>query len=464
MKFDMNTRHGIDGASRRLLPAAGFRYFHGRFATLAVIAGTILGGAVTVCLSRAPSASPSEAASPKSRGEQSASAVVTKTSGRAAVVPDDVDLCQWTSPAAPYPIWGVDSLSVPGYEPTWDHRGLINWQSYAQGEYVGHFRAPHVPEYRYRVDDQIDFRFRRTRDQANRPYRLQVGDVISVVSATDQQIADAQPRDLPGLLGGSQIDQPQAEIQPDGTLILPLIKEPIPAAGRTITELRDALEERYKEFYRVPAITVTPVRTNTRLQDILDSVDARFGQGGQRLQVTVSPDGTVQLPGLGNVFVQGLNSDEVKREVDERYATIVDGLEVTPVLSARAPRFVYVVGEVGQPGQYPMTGPTTVSMAIAMANGYNGLNANLRQVVVLRRGDDWRLMATMLDIQGGLYGKRPCPADEIWLNDSDIVVVPKTPLRVADEWIEQVFLRGIYGVVPQGGPGIGINFSTRTSL
>jgi polysaccharide export outer membrane protein len=211
-------------------------------------------------------------------------------------------------------------------------------------------------------------------------------------------------------------------------------------------------------------MTVTPVSTNTRLQDVLDSVDARFGQGGQRLLVTVSPDGTVQLPGLGNVFVQGLSPDEVKREVDERYSMFVEGLDVTPVTAVRAPRYVYVVGEVRQPGQFVLTGPTTVSMAIAMANGYNGLNANLRQVVILRRGDDWRLMATMLDIQGGLYGRRPCPADEIFLNDSDIVVVPKTPLRVANEWIEQVFLRGIYGVVPQAGPGIGINFSTTTSL
>jgi polysaccharide export outer membrane protein len=136
---------------------------------------------------------------------------------------------------------------------------------------------------------------------------------------------------------------------------------------------------------------------------------------------------------------------------------LVEGIDVTPALITRAPRFVYVVGEVGQPGQFTLTGPTTVTMAIAMAGGYNGLNANMRQVVVLRRGDDWRLMATMLDIQGGLYGKRPCPADEIWLNDSDIVVVPKTPLRITNEWIEQVFIRGIYGVFP-------LEFTTFTAL
>ena len=117
-----------------------------------------------------------------------------------ASVARDVRLCQWLSPAAPHPIWGVDSLAVPGCEPTWDHAGYINWQQYAQGEYIGHLRAPHVTEYRYRVDDQIEFRYRRTREQANRPYRLQVGDVVSVTSIADQQIAEGQPQDLPGLL------------------------------------------------------------------------------------------------------------------------------------------------------------------------------------------------------------------------------------------------------------------------
>jgi polysaccharide export outer membrane protein len=85
--------------------------------------------------------------------------------------------------------------------------------------------------------------------------------------------------------------------------------------------------------------------------------------------------------------------------------------------------------------------------AIALAGSWN-VGANLNQVVVFRRDANWCLMATRLDIRGALYGKRPCPADEIWIRDSDIVVVPKTPILVADEFIELVFTRGIYGVFP----------------
>jgi polysaccharide export outer membrane protein len=57
-------------------------------------------------------------------------------------------------------------------------------------------------------------------------------------------------------------------------------------------------------------------------------------------------------------------------------------------------------------------------------------------------------MATRLDIRAPLYGRSPCPADEIWIRDSDIVVVPKHPIRCADDAIELIFTRGVYAVFP----------------
>ena len=60
----------------------------------------------------------------------------------------------------------------------------------------------------------------------------------------------------------------------------------------------------------------------------------------------------------------------------------------------------------------------------------------------------WRLLATKLDIRGALYGERPQPSDEIWLRDSDIVVVPQHPILQMDNFIDLVFTRGIYAVFP----------------
>ena len=102
-----------------------------------------------------------------------------------------------------------------------------------------------------------------------------------------------------------------------------------------------------------------------------------------------------------------------------------------------------------------MTGPTTVMQSVALAGGWN-VGGNLRQVVVFRRTDDWRLMATKIDIRGGLYGEKPCPADELFLRDSDIVLVPKSPILRMDDAINLVLTRGIYSLIPGWGNGFGL--------
>ena len=161
-------------------------------------------------------------------------------------------------------------------------------------------------------------------------------------------------------------------------------------------------------------MTVTPVRVNAKLEDLRATVDARAGTGGQGLEVTVTPEGTISLPAIGPVPVQGLTLDEVKREIDERYDAVVQGIEITPILDTRAPRYVYVLGEVKTPGRFTLEGPTTVTQALSLAGSWN-VGANLQQVVIFRRGDDWRLMATMVDLHcAGRQESLSPPAKSGW--------------------------------------------------
>lgn len=386
--------------------------------------------------------------SPNPQSEISADGT-SKLVDSAGLLPANIRRCQALGPAAPYPIWGVDSLSSPcGTEVGWDARGMIPWQQFAQGEWVGHARAAQVPEYRLREGDQIAVYYRRTRDVLSRPYELQVGDRILVESLTagGGPIAKA---DEGGIVPKSDAGiSREVVVQPDGTIMLPLVG-PIRATRRTVPSLQAELEEAYKKFYRVPSITVTPIHVDTRLEDLLNTVDSRASlRGGLQLLVVVTPAGKIQLPAVDSVFVQGLTPVEAKQEIDARYAATVPGVEVTIDLAERAPRFIYVVGEVKNAGRFELVGPTTAMQAISLAGGWN-IGANLRQVVVFRRADDWRLMATMLDLRGAMYGRRPVPADDIWLNDSDIVLVTKSPIQQFDEIVEQVFTRGLYGVVPR---------------
>jgi polysaccharide export outer membrane protein len=186
---------------------------------------------------------------------------------------------------------------------------------------------------------------------------------------------------------------------------------------------------------------------NSELNELRATVDARAGQGGQSRQSKVTPEGTIQLPAIGSIPAQGLTLNELKAEVEQRYDEIVSGLEITPILVQRAPRFVYVTGEVLAPGRYTLEAPTTLIQAIALAGSWN-VGADLENIVILRRDENWQLMATKVNMHRALFGKEPCPEGEIWLRDSDIVLLPKSPLLWTDNLIELIFTRGIYGVVP----------------
>ncbi len=111
------------------------------------------------------------------------------------------------------------------------------------------------------------------------------------------------------------------------------------------------------------------------------------------------------------------------------------------------PRAVYVLGEVAKPGRFALEAPTTVIQAIAMAGSWN-IGGNVKQVIVFRRDEQWRLMATRVNIKPALYNHRCLDGDDIWLRDSDIVIVPKYPIQVLDDVIQLVFTKGIYGVLP----------------
>src|SRR5262245_40177114 len=132
-------------------------------------------------------------------------------------------ICQPLTPAAPFSIWGVDSAAGRGCgEVGWDARGMIPWQEFAQGEYVGHARIPHVPEYRMREGDVVAVYYRRTRDELSRPYELQVGDRIRVESLT----AGRATATAPGASDAEPVDDNitrELVVQPDGTITLPLL-------------------------------------------------------------------------------------------------------------------------------------------------------------------------------------------------------------------------------------------------
>ena len=304
---------------------------------------------------------------------------------------------------------------------------------FGPGEYAGPARVQRIPEYRLRTGDQVQLLFVEVPLKTDGDYLLNVGDQLLIESDADPEINRG---DLTTGL----------TIQPDGTITLRLIGQ-VQAAGQSITQLRNLLDQKYKEFYDDPGIDVTPVKTGTDVQQIRDAISGSNGFDPQELVQTITPSGEIRLPRIGSVQAQGLTLEELKEEINLRYDEFVGGLEVEPTLEVQAPHYVYVLGEVNQPGRFTMDAPTTVLGALALAGGEIP-GGNLRQVVIFRRGENFELYSTLLDLRAAVLGRQAHPCDEIWLRDGDVVILPRTPVRVMDNFIRMVFTEGIYGVLP----------------
>ncbi len=360
---------------------------------------------------------------------------------------NSVSLVQYTNDNTPPPtrcLEGVDSRRVnPNREAKWRNARKIPWESFSYGEYIGPHRTPHVADYRLRVNDQLEFVYENARELQSESYRFQVGDEFKIQSLR------------------AELNQDKHLILNDGT-VSPTELGPVQVAGKTIAQVQALLNDLYKRAgTKEPGITVTPVKVNTKLSDLITAIQGNLNVSGNVRPATVSPDGTVQLPVIGRVPVIGLTIDEVDREINYRYRKQIVGLHVSPIILAPAPRRVFVLGEVAQEGQFVMTGPTTVLQSIALAGG-ELQGANLRHVVVFRRDKDWRLMATRLDLTGAVYGRRPQPSDEIWLRDSDLVIVPKMQIQRFGELVDLYITRSVYSIMPN--QGFSLNFDNGSSL
>ena len=307
------------------------------------------------------------------------------------------------------------------------------FDNYGPGEYAGPARVARMPEYRLRAGDTLSLTYLVTALKTDGDYRLAVGDELIIESEADETLARGT------LERGMQI-------QPDGTITMRLIGQ-VQAAGRTVQQLREYLEEAYEEYYPKPLIDVTPISTGCAARNIREAISGAGVFAAQEITQTLTPSGEIRLLKLGNVQAQGLTLSELKQEINLRYDAVVGGLEVEPSLLTQAPHNVFVLGEVNAPGRFEMNTPTTVLGGIALAGGHIS-GANLREVVIFRRGDNFEMLSTTLDLRGAILGREAKPADEIWLRDGDVVVLPSAPIRLFNNFVRQVFTEGVYGIVP----------------
>jgi polysaccharide export outer membrane protein len=134
----------------------------------------------------------------------------------------------------------------------------------------------------------------------------------------------------------------------------------------------------------------------------------------------VRPDGKISLPLLNDVQASGLTPEQLRVQLTAAAAKYVTDPTVTVVVKAINSRKVFITGQVGKPGPYPLTGPTTVMQLIAVAGGVHEF-ADSKNIIILRV-ENGRQVALRFNYKD--VSKRKNLKQNIELKPGDTVVVP----------------------------------------
>ena len=200
--------------------------------------------------------------------------------------------------------------------------------------------------------------------------------------------------------------------------------------------------------------------------DIFDVPELSSGTAGNYL---VSIDGTIRLPWVGGVRVQGMSLDQASNAIAKAYASYIRDPMVTLKLASARTLRVSVAGEVKRPGAYVIsptsqtnapqttdtTGTTTagtsgnqwptVSQAIQSAGGITQF-ADLRQVQVRRPQPDGSV--ELIDINLWDLIRQGNLNQDVRLRDQDAIVIPTATALNNNEAI----LQGSANISPASVP------------
>lgn len=301
------------------------------------------------------------------------------------------------------------------------------------------------------------------------PYRLAPGDVLEIIYQVRNIVTDSpytlKIEDIIKVRFPYQekFDQ-KVTVQGDGNIRCLMLGQ-VRAAGRTAGDLEEQLRRAYSRYIKEPEITVVVEAANVKITELKKAITT--APRGQSRLVPIKPDGTIDLPYIGEAMVAGKTVHESKLLLDSRYREEdLEEIEVTVQTLEFAPRRVYVMGEVWSPGVIETNRPLTLAHAI-IAQGGPTPRANRSKILLVRREFLPVPEALVFDLEQLLHSRKPTEfgsmspgSDWRWdpyLADGDIIWVPPTAMAVANDWIDQFFTRGVRSVLPYSGV-VGLNF------
>jgi polysaccharide export outer membrane protein len=137
-------------------------------------------------------------------------------------------------------------------------------------------------------------------------------------------------------------------------------------------------------------------------------------------EVVVRPDGKISLPLLNDIEAAGLTPEQLRVQLTDAAGKLIQEPTVTVVVKAINSRKVYVTGQVGKPGYYQLTAPTTVLQLLATAGGVAEY-AHSKDIRIMRT-ENGRQVSYRFNYKDVIKGKNL--KQNIELKPGDTVIVP----------------------------------------
>ncbi|MCX7641969.1 MAG: polysaccharide export protein [Elusimicrobiales bacterium] len=151
--------------------------------------------------------------------------------------------------------------------------------------------------------------------------------------------------------------------------------------------------------------------------------------------VTVSPDGSIDLPLIGNVKVTGLTSAEIERILTEKLSRYVSNPKVTISIKMFSSYRVAVIGSIQKSGYYQYWENMNILELIAQAGGL-GDYADTKNIKIYRKIKDEKGSFSDVVINVSIDDFFKVKPEKVpTLQAGDIVYIPKQKFTSKSKWI-----------------------------
>ncbi|MGA3007064.1 MAG: polysaccharide biosynthesis/export family protein [Opitutaceae bacterium] len=277
-------------------------------------------------------------------------------------------------------------------------------------------------------------------------------------------------------------------VRPDGKISLPDAGE-VTAMGKTPTQLADDIDTAYRSQMKRPSASVTVAKSSLSLDALSGEAvvqddgtisipklgrTAAAGLGTEKLGenlsalalkrfgasltvqvsrqipsvdkqkeglvgfdqvLTVASDGRLALPEIGTFAAAGNTTPFLQTEIEKALRSRYKSpLTVSIEIEESTVRVIYVDGEVGHPGAYPLSPNMTLLKAVTLAGGIVP-TGDLRRVTLIHRDSLDNVYVYNTNLKD--FIEKGAKDNDLALSTQDIVVVPKSAVAKADQWVDQ---------------------------